>query len=138
MILDYHTSLKIKTLVVHDCPLWSNVDMARSLSQDGIQTVMKDFIQSGHGEWQDDELVYEQEVEKEDTPAEPIKESIDYGMLEGEYNQRWSKADYKTTATTTDNVTDSMTLTPYEPKLDKGEVLTTKECMGMEDLDLEA
>ena len=91
-----------------------------------------------HGEWQDDELVYEQEVEKEDTPAEPIKESIDYGMLEGEYNQRWSKADYKTTATTTDNVTDSMTLTPYEPKLDKGEVLTTKECMGMEDLDLEA
>lgn len=55
MILDYHTSLKIKTLVVHDCPLWSNVDMARSLSQDGIQTVMKDFIQSGHGEWQDDQ-----------------------------------------------------------------------------------
>ena len=92
-----------------------------------------------HGEWQDDELVHEQELEKEDTPSEPIKESIDYGLLEGEYNDRWSKADYETKATmTSDNVTESITLTPFEAKLDKVEVLVDKECIQMEELDIEA
>ncbi len=42
LILRYHTSLKIKTLVVHDCPLWNNAKISRSLNneewQDSKQT----------------------------------------------------------------------------------------------------
>jgi len=53
LILRYHTSLKIKTLVVHDCPLWKNADISRSLNNDDINTIMQDFCQSGHGEWED-------------------------------------------------------------------------------------
>ena len=53
LILRYHTSLKIKTLVVHDCPLWNNAKISRSLNNDDIAQVMKDFVESGHGEWQD-------------------------------------------------------------------------------------
>jgi ESCRT-II complex subunit VPS25 len=55
LILEYHSSLKIKTLLVHDCPLWSNVDIGRSLSQEEIQTIMEDLVTTGHGEWQDDQ-----------------------------------------------------------------------------------
>lgn len=53
LILSYHTSLKIKTLVVHDCPLWKNDDIGRELSRDGIKAAMNDFVKSGHGEWDD-------------------------------------------------------------------------------------
>lgn len=45
LILSYHTSLKIKTLVVHDCPLWKNKDISRELDRDGIKAVMDDFVQ---------------------------------------------------------------------------------------------
>lgn len=44
LILNYHTSLKIKTLVVHDCPLWKNQDIQRDLDRKGIETVMDDFV----------------------------------------------------------------------------------------------
>jgi len=44
LILAYHTSLKIKTLVVHDCPLWKNDEIGRVLSRDDIKTVMNDFV----------------------------------------------------------------------------------------------
>lgn len=53
LILRYHTCLKIKTLVVHDCPLWKNPKIQRSLSPEDVSIVMQDFINSGHGEWQD-------------------------------------------------------------------------------------
>lgn len=54
LLLNYHTSLKIKTLVVHDCPLWANATIGRQLSPEDTSKVMEDFCKSGHGEWQDD------------------------------------------------------------------------------------
>jgi len=54
LILRYHTEKKIKTLVVHDCPLWKNDAIGRSLSQEDIAIVMKELCKSGHGEWQDE------------------------------------------------------------------------------------
>jgi len=54
LILNYHTSCKIKTLVVHDCPLWKNADIQRELDRKGIERVMDDFVKSGHGEWEND------------------------------------------------------------------------------------
>jgi ESCRT-II complex subunit VPS25 len=53
LILTYHTDRKIKTLVVHDCPLWKNPSISRSLSPGAIRLVMDDFCANGHGEWQD-------------------------------------------------------------------------------------
>lgn len=54
LILSYHTNFKIKTLVVHDCPLWANKDVQRELDNDAIGRVMNSFVKSGHGEWEDD------------------------------------------------------------------------------------
>ncbi|CAB9508614.1 protein sorting-associated protein 25 [Seminavis robusta] len=54
LILRYHTEKKIKTLVVHDCPLWKNESIGRQLSPEDIGVVMTEFCKSGHGEWQDD------------------------------------------------------------------------------------
>ena len=53
LILRYHTDRKIRQLVVHDCPLWKNEAIPRQLSPKDIQIVMDDFVQHGHGEWQD-------------------------------------------------------------------------------------
>jgi ESCRT-II complex subunit VPS25 len=55
LILRYHTQHKLKTLVVHECPLWKNREIQRSLSNDDIKVVMEDFVKSGHGEWEDKE-----------------------------------------------------------------------------------
>ncbi|KAL3822657.1 hypothetical protein ACHAXA_001810 [Cyclostephanos tholiformis] len=56
LILKYHTDLRIKTLVLHECPLWKNDSIGRELSHDGIRIVMDDFVRSGHGEWEDPDL----------------------------------------------------------------------------------
>ena len=50
------TDLKIKTLVLHECPLWKNETIGRELNREEIQIVMDDFVKSGHGEWEDPEL----------------------------------------------------------------------------------
>ena len=50
------TDLKIKTLVLHECPLWKNDTIGRELNREEIQIVMDDFVKSGHGEWEDPEL----------------------------------------------------------------------------------
>ena len=50
------TDLKIKTLVLHECPLWKNATIDRELNREEIQQVMADFVKSGHGEWEDPEL----------------------------------------------------------------------------------
>ena len=44
LILSYYTFYKIKTLVVHDCALWKNSKINRSLNSDGIRIIMRDFI----------------------------------------------------------------------------------------------
>ena len=49
------TDLKIKTLVLHECPLWRNDAIGRELTRDEIRIVVDDFVQSGHGEWEDGE-----------------------------------------------------------------------------------
>mmetsp|Transcript_18224 Transcript_18224/g.26587 ORF Transcript_18224/g.26587 Transcript_18224/m.26587 type:complete len:176 (+) Transcript_18224:119-646(+) len=54
LILRYHTDLKIKTLVLHDCPVWKNSEIGRELSPADIKVVVNDFVESGHGEWEDD------------------------------------------------------------------------------------
>lgn len=54
LILRYHTERKIKTLVVHDCPLWKNEAINRKLNRDEINTVLEDFCAHGHGEWLDE------------------------------------------------------------------------------------
>ena len=52
LILRYHTHFKIKTLVVHDCPLWKKKEIGRELSAEGIAVVVMDFIKSGYCEWE--------------------------------------------------------------------------------------
>eukprot|EP00559_Dactyliosolen_fragilissimus_P007375 CAMPEP_0184871056 /NCGR_PEP_ID=MMETSP0580-20130426/39722_1 /TAXON_ID=1118495 /ORGANISM="Dactyliosolen fragilissimus" /LENGTH=169 /DNA_ID=CAMNT_0027373501 /DNA_START=60 /DNA_END=566 /DNA_ORIENTATION=+ len=54
LILRYYSTNKIKTLVVHDCPLWKNQKIKRELNSDDIDAVMKDLVESGHGEWEDE------------------------------------------------------------------------------------
>ena len=44
LILRYHTNMKVKTLIVHDCPLWKNDDIGRELSKEGVASVMKEFV----------------------------------------------------------------------------------------------
>jgi len=53
LILKYHTSKRISILVVHECPLWENTEISRTLSKDDLDIVMADFVKSGHGEWED-------------------------------------------------------------------------------------
>jgi ESCRT-II complex subunit VPS25 len=53
LILRYHTQYKLKTLVVHECPLWKNEKIGRELDAKDVQDVMEDFCKSGHGEWED-------------------------------------------------------------------------------------
>ena len=55
LILRYHTHHKLKTLVLHDCPLWKNTAIDRQLHYpDEVMTVVEDFVQAGHGEWLED------------------------------------------------------------------------------------
>ncbi|KAL7431943.1 hypothetical protein ACHAXM_002845 [Skeletonema potamos] len=54
LILKYHTDLKIKTLVLHECPLWKNKSIDRQLDKDEIQLVVEDLVKSGYGEWEDE------------------------------------------------------------------------------------
>lgn len=44
LILGYHTNLKIKSLIVHDCPLWKNTVIGRELSHEDVKKVMIDFV----------------------------------------------------------------------------------------------
>jgi ESCRT-II complex subunit VPS25 len=53
LILKYYTQHKLKTLVVHDCPLWNNTLIQRKLSDSDVMIVVQDFVQNGHGEWMD-------------------------------------------------------------------------------------
>lgn len=53
LILKYYTQHKLKTLVVHDCPLWKNAQISRHLSADDRKVVVSDFVSHGHGEWED-------------------------------------------------------------------------------------
>jgi ESCRT-II complex subunit VPS25 len=54
LILRYHTDKKIKTMRIHDCPLWKNSAIQRQLRPDEIETIVNDFCAHGHGEWQDE------------------------------------------------------------------------------------
>lgn len=53
LILRFHTERKIKTMLLHDCPLWKNAGIQRQLQPDGIRAVAEDFCSHGHGEWLD-------------------------------------------------------------------------------------
>eukprot|EP01082_Thalassiosira_pseudonana_P007074 g6242.t1 g6242 contig22:53022-54157(+) len=53
LILKYHTDLKIKRMVLHECPLWKNANIGRELNAEEILVVVDDFVKSGHGEWED-------------------------------------------------------------------------------------
>ena len=53
LILRYHTQHKVKTLVVHDCPLWNNKQIQRQLSPRDVAIVVDDFVKHGHAEWID-------------------------------------------------------------------------------------
>jgi ESCRT-II complex subunit VPS25 len=54
LILRYHRQLKLKTLVVHECPLWENDDIGRKLSKEAIAQVVQDLVDQGQGEWLDE------------------------------------------------------------------------------------
>eukprot|EP00934_Nitzschia_sp_Nitz4_P008912 Nitzschia sp. Nitz4//scaffold72_size95085//83385//84208//NITZ4_004771-RA/size95085-augustus-gene-0.67-mRNA-1//1//CDS//3329557408//8902//frame0 len=54
LIVQFHMQHKLKTLVVHECPLWTNHEISRSLSQEGITAVMQDLVAKGNGEWLDE------------------------------------------------------------------------------------
>jgi len=55
LIIKYHTQHKLKTLVVHECPLWNNESIGRKLDRSSIDVITKDLVDSGHGEWLDEE-----------------------------------------------------------------------------------
>lgn len=55
LVLNYHTRHKLKTLVVHECPLWNNERIGRKLDQEAASTICRDLVASGHGEWLDAE-----------------------------------------------------------------------------------
>jgi ESCRT-II complex subunit VPS25 len=54
LIVRYHTQHKLKTLVVHECPLWRNDAIGRRLDARAIAEVMDDVVARGHGEWIDE------------------------------------------------------------------------------------
>jgi len=54
LILNYHTHHRLKTMVVHDCPLWNNSEINRRLAPEALRDVVADFVKSGHGEWEDE------------------------------------------------------------------------------------
>jgi len=55
LILKYHTQHKLKTLVVHECPLWKNESIERKLDASSISVICEDLVVSGQGEWLDEE-----------------------------------------------------------------------------------
>ena len=54
LIVRYHTHYKLKTLKIHECDLWSNETIERSLSKDAVKEVANDLVTHGYGEWMDD------------------------------------------------------------------------------------
>lgn len=40
-------------MVVHDCVLWKNDDIGRRCNKETIDAIVENFVQSGHGEWED-------------------------------------------------------------------------------------
>lgn len=42
-------------MVLHDCPLWRNDAIGRGLTREEVSIVVRDFVSSGHGEWEDPE-----------------------------------------------------------------------------------
>jgi ESCRT-II complex subunit VPS25 len=54
LIVRYHHQQKLQTLVVHECPLWQNTQIARSLAPEDIQIVLHNLVQHGRGEWLDE------------------------------------------------------------------------------------
>jgi len=54
LILNYHTTFKLKRLKVHDCMLFKNEKINRALNSEGILAVVNDFVESGYGEWEDE------------------------------------------------------------------------------------
>ena len=54
LIVRYYEYHKLRTLVIHECPLWSNSQIGRQLNTNGITTVLNYVIEQGHGEWIDD------------------------------------------------------------------------------------
>ncbi len=53
LIVRYHMQYKLKNLVVHECPLWKNEDIGRSLDKEAMTTIMDDLVLQGYGEWVD-------------------------------------------------------------------------------------
>ena len=53
LLLDYHTVTKTKLLVLHDCALFTNSTINRSLDEAAKMIVVEDFITFGLGEWDD-------------------------------------------------------------------------------------
>jgi ESCRT-II complex subunit VPS25 len=53
LILRYHSELRIKTMKIYDCPLWKNPTIDRQLNPEEVLQVVEDFVQHGHGEWED-------------------------------------------------------------------------------------
>lgn len=41
-------------MVVHECPLWKNSEISRSLDADSVKTVLNDLVKHGQGEWLDE------------------------------------------------------------------------------------
>lgn len=54
LIVDYHYANKLPICVKHECPLWSNPDIQRSLSKEDIQIVLNHLVSKGSAEWMDD------------------------------------------------------------------------------------
>ena len=51
LIVRYYQTHKRSTLIVHECPLWSNHKLGRRLSTEGIGIVLDHLIASGRAEW---------------------------------------------------------------------------------------
>ena len=43
----------MKSMLVYDCELWRNEDIGRGLEREEVKRVAEDFVNSGHGGWED-------------------------------------------------------------------------------------
>jgi ESCRT-II complex subunit VPS25 len=53
LIVDYHYAHKLPICVKHDCPLWSNPQIQRTLSKNDLQIVLNHLVKVGSAEWMD-------------------------------------------------------------------------------------
>lgn len=53
LIVDYHCFIKVSLCIIHDCPLWSNPNIQRTLSKEDLKIILNYVVDTGSAEWVD-------------------------------------------------------------------------------------